>query len=227
MAPHPQAPSKAAPLKIWGRANSVNVQKVLWCAAELGLAFHRIEAGMEHGQVDTPAYRAMNPNGRVPTIEDGDVVLWESHAIMRYLALRAIGSDPRAAAALLYPEGAAHRARVERWLDWTLSTLQPAERNLFWGMVRTPPEKRDTAAIAAAHKATAALWTIVDAHLAHGMPFIEGENPTLADIALGSYARRWFGIAMLGSPELPRMKAWYARLEERPGFQQHVAPPMT
>jgi len=214
-------------LKIWGRANSVNVQKVLWCCGELGLAFERVDAGMQYGQIDTPAFRAMNPNGRVPTIQDGDFFLWESNSIMRYLALKGIETDPRAAASLLYPEPATERARVERWLDWTLSTLQPAERNLFWGMVRTPPEKRDAAAITASAKATGELWTIVDAHLAHGMPFIEGHNVTLADIALGSYARRWFGIDLPGSPALPRMNAWYERLEKRPAFQQYIAPPLT
>lgn len=216
-----------ARLRIWGRANSVNVQKVLWCAGELGLSFERIDAGMQHGQVDTPAYRAMNPNGRVPTLQDGDFVLWESNAIMRYLALRGIESDPRAAAGLLYPEAAVERARVDRWLDWTLSTLQPAERDMFWGMVRTPPERRNEAAIAASAEATGALWRIVDGYLEHGLPFIEGPNATLADIALGAYARRWYGIDVPGRPDLPRVAAWYARLEERPAFQLYIAPPLT
>ncbi|MFC0384632.1 glutathione S-transferase family protein [Muricoccus vinaceus] len=225
--PHPAPNAARAPLKIWGRANSVNVQKVLWCCGELGLPFERIDAGMQHGMVDTPEYRAMNPNGRIPTVQDGDLILWESNAIMRYLALRGIEIDPRSAAGLLYPEGAAHRARVDRWLDWTLSTLQPAERNLFWGMVRTPPGKRDQPAIDASAKATAELWRIVDAHLAHGLPFVEGENATLADIVLGAYARRWFGIDLPARPDLPRMAAWYARLAERPAFRQHIAPPLT
>lgn len=218
---------KPARLKIWGRANSVNVQKVLWCARELGLPFERIDAGMQYGQVDTPAYRILNPNGRVPTLQDGDFVLWESNSIMRYLALRGIETDPRAAAALLYPEAAVERARVDRWLDWTLSTLQPAERDLFWGTVRTPPEKRNAAAIAASAEATGKLWTIVDGYLSHGLPFVEGPNATLADIALGSYARRWYGIDMPDRPHLPRMAAWYARMEERPAFQEFIAPPLT
>lgn len=214
-------------LRIWGRRNSVNVQKVLWGAGELALPFERLEAGMEHGVVDTPAYRALNPNGRVPTLEDGEVVLWESHAILRYLALKSLGAEPDGPAARLYPAGAAPRARVERWLDWTLSTLQPAERNLFWGMVRTPAEKRDHDAIIASFKATAALWAIVEGQLGHGMPHVEGPDLTLADIVLGAYARRWFGIDMPGGPAIPRVEAWYARLEERPAFQEHIAPPMS
>jgi glutathione S-transferase len=214
-------------LRIWGRANSVNVQKVLWCCGELGIPFQRLDAGMQYGQVDTAEYRAMNPNGRIPTLVDGDVVLWESHAILRYLALREIERQPGQEHHLLYPAGAAARARVERWLDWVLSTLQPAERNLFWGMIRTKPEDRDMAVITAAAAASAAAWQVLDAHLAHGHSFVEGEAMTLADIALGAYARRWFGIDIAGKPPLPRLDAWYARLSERAAFQQYVAPALT
>jgi glutathione S-transferase len=214
-------------LRIWGRANSVNVQKVLWCCGELGIPFQRLDAGMQYGQVDTAEYRAMNPNGRIPTLVDCDVVLWESHAILRYLALREIERQPGQEHHLLYPAGAAARARVERWLDWVLSTLQPAERNLFWGMIRTKPEDRDMAVITAAAAASAAAWQVLDAHLAHGHPFVEGEAMPLADIALGAYARRWFGIDIAGKPPLPRLDAWYARLSERAAFQQYVAPALT
>ncbi|MBO1076438.1 glutathione S-transferase family protein [Roseomonas marmotae] len=213
--------------RIWGRANSVNVQKVLWCCEELRLEFERTDAGMQFGKVDTPEYRAMNPNGRIPTLEDGDVILWESHSILRYLAMRQIERQAGPEGRRLYPEGAATRARVERWLDWTLSTVQPAERNLFWGMVRTPPEQRDMVAIRAAAEASGAAWHILDSHLAHGLPFLEGENLTLADIALGAYVRRWFGVEVEERPELPRLHAWYDRLNQRPGYRRYVAPPMT
>ncbi|MHB1303813.1 MAG: glutathione S-transferase family protein [Acidiphilium sp.] len=206
-------------IRIWGRANSVNVQKVLWCCDELGIPFERIDAGMAFGQVDTPAYRAMNPNGRVPTLVDGDVVLWESNAIMRYLALRH-GETP------LYPAGAAPRARVERWLDWTLSVVQPAERPLFWGMVRTAPAQRDMAEIRAAATASAAAWRIFDDHLADGRPHAEGDFP-LADIALGAYARRWFGIEVEDRPALPHFAAWYGHIAERAGFTTRIAPPLS
>jgi glutathione S-transferase len=212
-------------LCIWGRANSVNVQKVLWCCGELGLAFERRDAGMTFGVVDTPEYRAMNPNGRIPTLVDGDIVVWESNSILRYLALRQIERDP--AAGSIYPEGAAARARVERWMDWTLSTLQPAERPLFWGMVRTRPADRDMAAIAAAARATGEAWRVLDAHLAHGHSYAEGDSLTLADLVLGAYARRWFGVQVENRPELPRLQAWYERLSGRPAFQQWVAPPLT
>jgi glutathione S-transferase len=210
---------------IWGRANSVNVQKVLWCCGELGVGFERRDAGMAFGVVDTPEYRAMNPNGRVPTLVDGETVLWESNSILRYLALRQIERDP--AARSIYPEAAAARARVERWMDWTLSTLQPAERPLFWGMIRTRPEDRDMVAIASAARATGDAWRVLDAHLAHGHAYAEGDHLTLADIVLGAYARRWFGVPVTNRPDLARLRDWYERLSGRAAFRQFVAPPLT
>jgi len=210
----------APSLQIWGRANSVNVQKVLWCCRELDVAFDRIDAGMQFGRNGEPEYLAMNPNGRVPTLVDGDFVLWESNAIMRYLALVHGG------ATTLYPESPRLRAGVERWLDWTLSTLQPVERPLFWGLVRTPPAQRDMGAMQQAADANAAQWRIVDAQLAdHDM--IEGESFTLADIALGAYARRWLGIAGVRKPALPNLQRWFEAISRRRGFQDFVAPRMS
>ena len=135
-------------LTLWGRANSVNVQKVLWCMAELDLAFERIDAGMQFGRNTEADYLAMNPNGRIPTLVDGDLVLWESNAIMRYLCLAYGGTTP------LYPSLPCQRVAVERWLDWTLSTVQPIERPLFWGLVRTPPAQRDMIALQKAEECT-------------------------------------------------------------------------
>jgi glutathione S-transferase len=209
-------------LKVWGRVNSVNVKKVLWMLEEIGAPYERTDAGLEHGVVDTPEYRAMNPNGRIPTIEDGGFVLWESNSILRYLAMKH-GSA-------LYPVDPAARASADRWMDWQLSTLSPAERNLFWGMVRTPPEKRDMAAVMAAAKAAGACWSIVDAWIAqHGGPYLDGRAMTIADIVLGCYARRWFGeeVRVEGMPNFPALADWYAGLGERPGFARWVAPRMT
>jgi len=205
-------------LKVWGRVNSVNVKKVLWMLDEIGIPYERAEAGLEHGVVDTPEYRAMNPNGRVPTIEDDGFVLWESNSILRYLAMKH-GSA-------LYPADPAARASADRWMDWQLSTLSPAERNLFWGLVRTPPEKRDMASVMAAAKAAGACWSIVDAWIArHGGPYLDGRAMTIADIVLGCYARRWFGeeVRVEGMPHLPALAAWYAKAGERPGFVRWVA----
>ncbi len=209
-------------LTLWGRVNSVNVKKVLWLLDELALPYERIDAGMEHGVVNDPAYRAMNPNGRVPTIRDDGFVLWESNAILRYLAMKH-GSA-------LYPADPAARASADRWMDWQLSTLSPAERNLFWGMVRTPPDQRDMAAIQASAKAAAECWAVLDAHIdAHGWPYIDGEHMTIADIVLGCYARRWFGpeVHVPGMPRFKALGAWYAALNGRPGFRRWVGGPMT
>jgi len=212
--------SNQGQITIWGRANSVNVQKVLWCLRELDLIYERIDAGMAFGKNGEPEYLAMNPNGRVPTLVDGDFVLWESNSIMRYL-VRAYRPQ-----STLYPQAPKVRAGVDRWLDWTLSTLQPVDRPVFWALVRTPIEKRDMTAIQKDADAEAAQWRIVDAQLATRR-FIEGDDFTLADIALGAYARRWFGVEGIRKPKLPHLERWFAPFDVRPGFVQFIAPPMS
>src|ERR1700741_407205 len=119
-------------ITIWGRANSVNVQKVLWLCEELSLRYNRIDAGLQFGHNTGPEYLAMNPMGKVPTLVDGDFVLWESNSILRYIMMQYGGPSA------LYPADAKARASIDRWLDWSLSTLQPAERPVFWGIVRAP-----------------------------------------------------------------------------------------
>jgi glutathione S-transferase len=207
-------------LTIWGRANSVNVQKVLWCLAELDLAYARIDAGMQFGKNDQPAYLAMNPNGRVPTLVDGDFVLWESNSVMRYLCLAYGKGSP------IYPDAPKRRAAVDRWLDWTLSTLQPVDRPVFWALVRTPVEKRDMAAIQKDVDAEAVVWRVVENQLA-GRRFIEGDDFTIADIALGAFARRWFGVEGVAKPRLPQLERWFAQFSSRPGFVKFLTAPMT
>jgi glutathione S-transferase len=207
-------------LKIWGRANSVNVQKVLWCLAELDLAYERTDAGMAFGKNNEPDYLAMNPNGRVPTLVDGDFVLWESNSIMRYLVLAYAPASP------IYPTAPKRRAGVDRWLDWTLSTLQPVDRPVFWALVRTPREQRDMVKIQKDVDAEAVQWRIIDAQLA-SRRFIEGDDFSIADIALGAYARRWFGVEGVTKPHLAHLERWFAELASRPAFQKFVAPPMS
>jgi glutathione S-transferase len=207
-------------LKIWGRANSVNVQKVLWCLAELDIAYERIDAGMQFGRNTEADYLDMNPNGRVPTLVDGDFVLWESNSIMRYLCLAYGKGKP------IYPDAPKRRAAVDRWLDWTLSTVQPVDRPVFWALVRTPPEKRDMAAIQKDVDAEASVWRIADRHLSIRR-FIEGDDFTLADIAIGAYARRWLGVEGVTKPKLPHLERWFAEFADRPGFAKFIAPPMS
>ena len=207
-------------LTIWGRANSVNVQKVLWCLRELDLAYDRIDAGMQFGKNNEAAYLSMNPNGRVPTLVDGDFVLWESNSVMRYLCMAYGQNSP------IYPQAPQQRAAVDRWLDWTLSTLQPVDRPVFWALVRTPPEKRDMVQVQKDADAEAVQWRIIDA-LTATRRFIEGDQFSIADIALGAFARRWFGVEGVSKPKLLNLERWFAQISERPGFVQFIAPPMT
>ena len=205
---------------IWGRANSVNGQKVLWCLAELDLPYERIDAGMAFGQNDTAEYLAMNPNGRVPTLVDGDYVLWESNSIMRYLNL-AYGKG-----SAIYPQDAKGRAAVDRWLDWTLSTLQPVDRPVFWGLVRTPQAERDMVQLQKDADAAAVVWNVVEAQVANRR-YIEGDQFTIADIAIGAFARRWFGVEGVTRPKAPNTERWLAQLSDRPGYVEFIAPPMS
>lgn len=207
-------------LTIWGRANSVNVQKVLWCLAELDIAFERIDAGMQFGRNQDPDYLAINPNGRVPTLVDGDYALWESNSIMRYLCLAYRPQTP------IYPNEPKRRAAVDRWLDWTLSTVQPVDRPVFWGLVRTPPAQRDMAALQKEADAEALVWRVADHHLSTRR-FIEGDDFTIADIALGAYARRWFGVEGITRPKLAHLERWFAQFASRAGFKQYVGVPMS
>jgi glutathione S-transferase len=205
-------------LKIWGRTNSINVQKVMWCVGELGLPHERIDAGMAFGRVNDPDYRALNPNGRVPTIEDDGFVLWESNAIVRYLA-------SKHSAGRMYPTDLQARADADRWMDWQQTTLLGPLGVVFWNLIRTPPDKRDMAAVETARQNTAELWSIVDARLAR-QPFVAGTELTIADIPLGCCAYRWYAMP-IERPKTPNVEAWYGRLQERPAFRQHVMLPVT
>lgn len=207
-------------LTIWGRANSVNVQKVLWCLTELGLPYERIDAGMSFGKTREVDYLAMNPNARIPTLVEGDYCLWESNSIMRYLCMAHGRGTP------IYPEAPKLRAGVDRWLDWTLSMVQPVDRPVFWALVRTPPAERDMVKIQGDADAAAEVWAIADRQLAT-RPFMEGDQFTLADIAIGAYARRWLGVEGITRPAQPNLTRWLAALGKRGGFAQHVAPAMS
>jgi glutathione S-transferase len=162
----------------------------------------------------------MNPNGRVPTMVDGDYVLWESNSVMRYLCMAYGQSSP------LYPQSPKARAVVDRWLDWTLSTLQPVDRPVFWGLVRTPPEKRDMVQIQKDADAEGVVWRVVEAQLA-ARRFVEGDQFTIADVALGAFARRWFGVEGVTKPKLPNLERWFGEIAQRPAFVRVVAPPMS
>ncbi len=205
--------------KLWGRANSSNVMKTVWLLEELGLPYERIDVGGPFGRTTTPEYVAMNPNSVVPTLQEDGFTLWESNVILRYLAgARALGTP-------LWPGEGQARANIDRWMDWQQTTLGPPSTVVFQGLVRTPPDKRNTAAIEAAMVTAGRLWGILDQQLAQH-DYIAGPDFTLADISSGVHVHRWFSFDMQ-RPEQPHLRAWYDRLLQRPAYRTHCAMPMT
>lgn len=205
-------------MKVWGRRNSINVQKVLWCCAELDVPFDRVDVGGPFGGNRDPDYLRLNPNGLVPTVSDEGFVLWEANVIVRYLAAKH-------GAGSLYPEDLTVRADADRWMDWQMGTLWAYMRPVFIGLVRTPPEERDLVSIEAARKKTVETWGILDAHLAD-RDYVAGSSFTMGDIPLGATAYRWLQLGVEG-PSLPNVRTWHERLCERPAFREHVMLPLS
>jgi glutathione S-transferase len=201
-------------LKIWGRTTSSNVQKVMWAVGELGIAHHRTDAGRQYGGLDTAEYGALNPNRRIPTLQDGSVVLWESNVIVRYLAAKH-------GAGSLWPTDPAARGVADQWMDWQQTTLHPDMRTIFWGLVRTAPAKRDTAQIAAAVESVKEVWSRLDGHL-KGRRFVGGDRLTMGDIPVGVLCHRYYALGVERAP-LEHLDAWYERLKTREAFRAHVA----
>jgi glutathione S-transferase len=200
-------------MKIWGRNTSVNVQKVMWAVGELGLPHERIDVGGPFGKNNEPAYLAMNPNGLVPTLEEDGFVLWESNSIVRYLAAKY-------GAGTLEPADMRTWARANSWMDWQLTVAAPALTPVFWGLVRTPPEKRDQAAIEAGKIKTIAVMKILDAQLATSA-FVAGDTLSMGDIPVALMAYR-FRRLVPERPALEHLERWFAAIEQRPAFKQHV-----
>ena len=205
-------------VKIWGRKNSINVMKVLWACDEMGVAYDRVDVGGAFGGNREPEYLAMNPNARVPTIEDQGLVLWESNAIVRYLA--ATYGNPG-----LLPADNQARWSAEQWMDWQQTTLHPPATKLFWELIRTAPEDRDLEGIEGARKSCGEAWTLLDETLAK-RDFLAGAEFSMADIPLGAAAFRWFAFDV-DRPATPNVRAWYERLCQRPPYQTHIMNPMT
>jgi glutathione S-transferase len=200
-------------LKIWGRDNSNNVRKVLWCAEEAGLRYTRIDAGGPFGQLDQPEFLARNPNGLIPVIEDGALLLWESNAIVRYLsATYAAGS--------LYPEHPARRAVGDKWMDWTSSSFAPAFATLFIGLIRTAPEQRDPQTLEAARLRCCKLLELAERVLGE-QAFLSGGHLAMGDIPLGCFIHAWFALPMERPPQ-PNLQAWYGRLCQRPAYAKVI-----
>jgi glutathione S-transferase len=204
-------------LTVWGRRSSFNVQKVLWLVGELGLAHKHVPAGGSHGGLDEPQFRAMNPHGRVPVMDDGGTVIWESHAILRYLAAR-YGVGP------FWSEDPRVRAGADGWMDWAQTSLQPDFlTGIFWGFYRTPEAERDMTAVNAKIVRCAEHFRLLDRILAD-RPFLGGDALGLADIPAGTNLFRYYGIE-IERPHVPNVEAWYRRLQERPAYREHVMVP--
>jgi glutathione S-transferase len=205
-------------LKIWGRNNSVNVQKVLWCCEEMQIQYQRLDAGGSFGVINTPQYRALNPNGLVPTIEDGPFVLWESNTIVRYLAAKH-------SAGKLWPDDLKMRAEGDKWMDWQISMFWPSLRPLFWNLVRTPVDQRDEKAIEESRLKTGEILEYLNTHLKNRM-YIAGEDITIGDIPMGCAIWRWMALP-IERPVLANLQRWFDTLRERPAYKSVVMLPVT
>jgi glutathione S-transferase len=201
-------------LRIWGRKNSVNVQKVMWAVGELGLPHERIDAGGAFGGLDSAEFATLNPNRRIPVVDDDGTVIWESHAIVRYLAEKyGMGT--------LAPADPGERARSDMWTEWTQAELQPAFiGGVFGPLWRAPESRRDWPLIRRGLARSAALFQLLDRHL-DGRVFIAGDALTFGDIPAGAQLYRYFNLD-IERPSLPNVEAWYERLKSRETYCTHV-----
>lgn len=203
-------------LTVWGRKSSSNVQVVMWCIAELGIEVNRIDAGFVYGVTDTAEYLAVNPNGTVPTIKDGDnPPLWESCAILRYVA-QVYSNDA------FWPKDPAQRSQVDMWAEWSkLSIASNFTSPIFWPAVRTPKERRDIVALAAAVKHFESKLMIADRRL-EASEFLAGDRFTLADVQFGHVLYRYFDIKIDRTGGLNNLTRYYNDLTNRPAYREHV-----
>ncbi|CQJ45190.1 glutathione S-transferase family protein [Yersinia rohdei] len=200
-------------LRVWGRNNSTNVKKVLWCLEELGLSYERIDIGGQFGKLNDPQYRALNPNGLIPCLQDEDFILWESNTIVRYLAAQ-YGDNS------LYLPDARQRASAEKWMDWATSSVVDPFKTVFIGLVRTAPERQNKEKIAQGIEQLNQLMTIADEALSQ-QDYLSGEHFGIGDIPLGCLAYAWFNLP-IERPELPHLQRWYQRLTTRAAFQKVI-----
>ena len=202
-------------IKIWGRTDSSNVQKVLWCLGELGLPFERQDWGGKFGGNKDNDYLAMNPNGLVPTIQDGDFILWESNAILRYLAHKS---------GRFRPAGPNVGSIADQWMDWQQTTYNIHVSPIFINMIRTPPEKRDIPLVERSRKDVTEQAQILDAHLDKN-DYVAGKEFSIGDIPVAITTYRFLALVS-DRPPLPHLQRWYDAVSARPAFKEHI-PPLT
>lgn len=206
-------------IRLWGRTNSSNVMKVLWLLDELGLAYDRRDVGGPFGGTATPEYRALQPLGQIPALEDDGFTLFESNAILRYLC------NAHAPQSGLYPAEPRARGTVDTWLDFQQTALNRPQSLVFVGLIRTPEDRRDHDAISKAVAEAGRIWAILDERLGT-QAYVAGEALTIADMAFGVHAHRWFNMPVARG-DAPHLRAWYDRLCARPAYAAHVAQPVT
>lgn len=204
-------------LTIYGRKSAFNVQKTMWFVGELSITHELIEVGGPAGGLDAPEFRKMNPHGRIPVLDDGGTILWESHTILRYLAARF-------GAPTYWSNDPAERSNAERWMDWAHTALQPDfVRGVFWAFYRTPEEDRDMPAVQQKVERCRDHFLLLDKILT-GRTYLLGDELSLADIPAGTNLYRYFNID-IDRPNVPNVERWYAALQERPAFREHVMVP--
>jgi glutathione S-transferase len=203
---------------LWGRNTSSNVMKVIWLLEELKLPYERMDVGGAFGRTDLPSYRAMNPTGLVPTLQEDEFSMWESNAILRYICMSAAGDLP------YYPDLMRPRGQIDQWLDCQQTQLNRPMTVVFLGMVRTKPADRDAATLAQGIADAARVWGFLEAPLSRN-PYIAGDQLSIADIAWGVHVHRWFTME-IDRPPAPHLRAWYDRLLQRPVYKAHIARPL-
>ena len=202
-------------MKLWGRTTSINVQKALWALDELGLLYEQVNAGGPYGGLDTAEFLAMNPNGLVPVLQDGELVVWESNVIVRYVAAR-YGEGT------LWPRDPAKRAIADQWMEWGNTTILPLMTTCFFNAVRYRPEKRDRAALEQAAEKLGRHFGTMDRYLAsYQAPFVTGDRLTIADISFGAHLYRYYEMP-LPRPALPALADYYDRLRKREAYRHQV-----
>ena len=201
-------------IEIFSRRNASNVLPVMWTIGELDIPYERHDVGGSFGGTRAPEYLAMNPNARIPTIRDGDFILWESNAIVRYLCRRYDRCH------VLLPATEETYALADQWMDWHKTTLYPPYIDLVWAIVRTEPALRSEMQIAEPKRATESALQVLDAQLAK-TAFVVGENLTMADVPLGALIYRYLQLE-IDRPRLPHIEAWYQRVFSRAAYQEHV-----
>jgi glutathione S-transferase len=204
-------------IRVWGRRSSSNVQKVLWTLGELDLPFTREAVGGSFGGNREADFLRMNPNGLIPVILDGDVTMFESNAIVRYLSARY-------RAGVLRPKQAKALAAAEQWMEWQQSTFAPHVSTIFWNTARVPAAQKNAVAVTDAEKQIRSALVIADRHLSQH-DWFAGERFSFGDIVMGVMFWRYAGVVPL-LPDGQHLLEWFEAIKNREAFREHVKLPV-